>query len=83
MVSLSGNLELIKAVQEGYTAAILFIVQMKGCHAFTPYREMDPNFADALRQASLQGVQILAYDAVVEEEGCLLDAPLPVQIEGI
>ncbi|GGG06604.1 DNA/RNA nuclease SfsA [Paenibacillus aceti] len=76
-------LELIKAVQEGYTAAILFIVQMKGCHAFTPYREMDPTFADALRQASLQGVQILAYDAVVEEETCLLDAPLPVHIEGI
>lgn len=76
-------LELIKAAQEGYTCAILFIVQMKGCHAFTPHREIDPAFADALRQASLQGVQILAYDARVEEDACMIDAPLPVHIEGI
>lgn len=76
-------LELIKAVQEGYTCAILFIVQMKGCHALTPHQEMDPAFADALRQASLQGVQILAYDTLVEEDACIIDAPLPVQIEGM
>ncbi|AZS17876.1 DNA/RNA nuclease SfsA [Paenibacillus lutimineralis] len=76
-------LELIRAAQEGDTCAILFIVQMKGCCSLTPHREMDPTFADALRQASLQGVQILAYDALVEEDACIIDAPLPVQIEGM
>lgn len=76
-------LELIRAAQEGYTCAILFIVQMKGCCFLAPHREMDRAFADALRQASLQGVQILAYDALVEEDACIIDAPLPVQIEGM
>lgn len=76
-------LELIRAAQEGYTCAILFIVQMKGCRSLTPHREMDPAFADALRQASLQGVQILAYDSLVEEDACMMDASLPVQIEGM
>ena len=53
-------LELVKAVHEGYTGAILFVVQMKGCRAFIPNREMDPAFADALLHASEQGVQVLA-----------------------
>ena len=34
-------LELVEAVKEGYRAAILFIVQMKGTKAFTPNRQMD------------------------------------------
>lgn len=29
-------LELVKAVEEGYTCAILFVVQLKGCRIFAP-----------------------------------------------
>ncbi|MBM4761740.1 DNA/RNA nuclease SfsA [Bacillus sp. B15-48] len=57
-------LELAKAVQEGYHCTILFVVQLKGCRAFIPNREMDSSFADVLLQASRQGVQILAYDVL-------------------
>lgn len=71
-------LELIKAVQEGYTAAILFVVQMKGCSSFAPNIEMDNGFADALLQASRQGVQILAYDSIVKEDELILDQPIPI-----
>jgi sugar fermentation stimulation protein A len=74
---------LIKAVKEGYTGTILFIVQMKGCHALVPHREMDPIFVDALWQASLQGVQILAYDSLIEEDACTLDAPLQVCLSSV
>ncbi|WP_017756719.1 DNA/RNA nuclease SfsA [Calidifontibacillus oryziterrae] len=75
-------LELVKAVQEGYTCTILFIVQMKGCRAFAPNREIDPVFTDALIQASRQGVQILAYDCIVGEDEIVLDEPLPVYLSG-
>lgn len=73
-------LELARAVQEGYTGVILFIVQMKGCHALTHNREMDVAFADALLHASRQGVKILAYDSIVKEDGIVLDRPLPVHL---
>lgn len=71
-------LEMAKAVREGFIGAILFVVQMKGCHAFTPYRAMDSALADALLEASRQGVQILAYDSIVKENELLLSEPIPV-----
>lgn len=73
-------LELVKAAHEGYTSAILFVVQMKGCHAFTPNREMDAAFTEALLHASQQGVQILAYDSIVKEDELILNQPLPVSL---
>lgn len=73
-------LELAEAVHEGYTGAILFVVQMKGCRAFAPHREMDAAFADAILQASQQGVQILAYDSIVKEDELVLAGPLPVTL---
>ncbi len=71
-------LEMARAVREGYAGAILFLVQMKGCHTFTPHRQMDEALADALLEASREGVCILAYDARVTEDGLWLDQPLPV-----
>lgn len=72
--------ELAKAVQEGYTGAILFLVQMKGCRVFVPHKEMDAAFAEALLQASQQGVQILAYDSIVKDDELVLARPLPVSL---
>ncbi|WP_110930711.1 DNA/RNA nuclease SfsA [Paenibacillus bouchesdurhonensis] len=73
-------LELIQAIHEGYSGTILFVVQMKGCHAFMPNREMDPAFANALLEASRHGVQILAYDSIVKEDELILDQVLPVYL---
>lgn len=73
-------LELAKAVQEGYTGTVLFVVQMQGCREFTPYRDMDPAFADALEEASRQGVRILAYESVVTEQEIVLGGGLPVHL---
>lgn len=73
-------LGLVNAVREGYAGLILFVVQMGGCSAFAPYREMDPAFADALLYASRQGVRILAYDAEVAEDELTLGVPLPVRL---
>lgn len=73
-------LELIGAIHEGYTAAILFVIQMKGCRAFTPFREMDAAFADAVCVASRQGVRILAYDSIVKEDEIVLGKKVPVNL---
>lgn len=74
-------LELIKATEEGFRCVLLFVVQMKGCRVFVPNVAMDPSFAEALLQASRQGVEILAYDCLVREDELLLDQPVPVRLE--
>lgn len=71
-------LEMVKAVQKGYSGTILFVVQMKGCSTFTPNKEMDKTFTEALLKAMEQGVQILAYDAIVKVDELVLGDPLPV-----
>lgn len=74
-------LELAEAAREGYTAAILFLIQMKGCRQFTPHKEMDNAFAEAVQRASEEGVQVLAYDCIVEEDELLLNQPVPVKLQ--
>lgn len=69
---------LTQAVKDGYGAAALFVIQMKGVHAFSPHRERHPEFADALKQAKENGVRILAYDCAVTDRTMKLDAPVPV-----
>lgn len=73
-------LELTKAVQEGYSCSILFVIQMKGCRLFTTNKEMDPAFSDALLRASQQGVQIMVYDCIVKEDELILDQRIPVSL---
>ncbi|MDF2909032.1 MAG: sugar fermentation stimulation protein, partial [Herbinix sp.] len=40
--------EMIKAVREGYSGYIFFLIQMKGIRYFTPNRIRDPKLAEAL-----------------------------------
>ena len=72
--------ELIQAVQEGYQAYILMVIQMRGVRYFTPNRETHPAFADALLEAAKAGVKILAYDCVVTENSCTIHEPVPVHL---
>ncbi|MEK4496442.1 DNA/RNA nuclease SfsA [Ureibacillus sp. FSL W8-0352] len=73
-------LELVKAVEEGYKGIILFIIQMEGCRLFVPNHETDPSFSNALRQASKQGVQILAYETSVSEQCMVISNRIPVEL---
>lgn len=73
--------ELIDAIEEGYAATILFVVQMKGCHTFVPNAEMDPAFAEALMDANQQGVRILVYDCIVGENKLVIDQPVHMDVE--
>lgn len=70
--------ELGRAVKDGYQAAVLFVVQMKGVQAFSPNQERHPEFAAALAQAKKNGVHIWAYDCIVTADAMKIDSPLPV-----
>ncbi|MBQ5709128.1 MAG: DNA/RNA nuclease SfsA, partial [Anaerotignum sp.] len=70
--------ELIKAKQEGYEAAVLFVIQMKGVKEFRPNEERDTAFTADLREASEAGVKILAYDCHVDVGKVWMENQIPV-----
>ena len=57
--------ELIKCAERGFEAYIIFIIQMKGVHLFTPNYETHPEFGEALKMASEKGAKIIALDCFV------------------
>ena len=61
--------ELIKCMEEGYEAYILFVIQMKGIHTFSPNDKTHPEFGGALRKAVAAGVNVIAMDCEVWEDG--------------
>ena len=72
--------ELIKAKEEGFEAAVLFVIQMKGVREFCPNEERDQNFTAALREAAAAGVKILAYDCGVQVGKVWIEEKIPVNI---
>ncbi len=72
--------ELVAAKGDGYEAYILFVIQMKGIHTFTPNDETHKAFGYALRFAAESGVEILAYDCLVSPDEMTVDAPIKVEL---
>ena len=70
--------ELAKAVKDGYEAYVFFVIQMKGVKYFTPNMNTHPEFGKTLRKVKELGVQILAYDCIVEEESIQIADLVPV-----
>lgn len=69
---------LIKAVEDGYKAYILFVIQMKEVTAFTSNDATHKAFGEALRSARKSGVKILAYDCNVTPDTMKIDLPVKV-----
>lgn len=73
--------ELIEAVHEGYEAYLFFVVQMEKVKYFTPNKDTQPEFAEALLRAERAGVQIKAFDCKVTEQSIQINEEVPVVLE--
>ena len=69
---------LTQAVQEGYGAYVLFVIQMQDVISLHPNDLTDPAFGSALREAAAAGVKILAMDCTVTENSMVIRQPVPV-----
>ena len=69
-----------RAVEQGYRAAVFFVVQMKGPRLFRPNDDTPPAFGQALREAAAAGVGVYAWDCAVTPESLTLDAPVEVAL---
>ncbi len=72
--------ELITLREQGFGAAILFIIQMKGIAKFCPNDLTHRAFGDALRRAEASGVEIFAYDCVVTPDSMVVDLPVKIDL---
>lgn len=59
---------LAQAVQEGFGAYVLFVIQMADVKYLHPNDGTDPEFGKALREAAENGVQVMAVDCHVTED---------------
>lgn len=78
--------ELISATYEGYEAYVLFVIQMKEMTEIQPNDITHKEFGDALREASQNGVKIVAYDCIVKPDEITIDKEIKVNLntgEGI
>ena len=73
--------ELKCAVGEGYEAYIFFVIQMKDVRYFTPNMDTHPAFGEALREAALAGVHVIAYDCRVDCDHITLADEVKVVLE--
>jgi len=72
--------ELTRAVQEGFGAYVLFVIQMTDVKYLHPNDATDPEFGKALRQAADAGVQVLAMDCAVTEDTMTIQNPVEVRL---
>lgn len=60
--------ELIRAKEEGYHAALAFVIQMDGVKEVRPNTETHPEFGIAMQEAITAGVEILFFACHVEPD---------------
>ena len=71
---------LAEAVEEGYEAYILFVIQAKGIREFSPNRATDPEFARALQFAAESGVKVIAADCLCTPDSMTIDEMIEVRL---
>lgn len=60
--------ELVRCKQEGYEAYLLFVIQMSPVKYLEPNDRTHKAFGDALREAALEGVHVIARDCRIEKD---------------
>ncbi len=74
-------LELASAVEMGYRAVALFVVQRDDARGLRPHDESDPGFGQTLRAVAQRGVEVYAYGCRIEPGRAMIERPLPVNLE--
>jgi sugar fermentation stimulation protein A len=73
--------ELAQALEEGYRAAVVLVVQRDDAVGVRPHDESDPGFGRALREAARRGVEVYAYACHVAPERVEIWRALPVYLD--
>ena len=69
---------LMEAMNEGYEAAVLFVVQRQDADRFTTNDDTDPEFARALRRSQKWGVGMYAYNCRISIAEAKIHRPIDI-----
>lgn len=72
--------ELCEALDDGYEAYAVFVLQASGATSFMPNAETHPQFAEALFNAKQKGVKILCLDCNVTPDSLKINNFVPLHI---
>lgn len=70
--------ESMNAIDNGYEAYVIFVIQLKGVTSFSPNIKTHKAFADMLSAAKKHGVKILALDCIVTPDNIEVDKSVEV-----
>lgn len=70
--------ELIEVKKSGRGAGIMFLIQMDNVKSFSPNYITDVSFANALKEAKDNDVDIFAYSCIVTEDSITLDKKVEI-----
>ena len=70
--------ELMRAVEEGHRASVVFVIQMEDVVDFAPNDVTHPAFGTALREAAAAGVQVVAVNCRVAPDSLEIIGRVPV-----
>ncbi|MBM7855685.1 sugar fermentation stimulation protein A [Desulfohalotomaculum tongense] len=73
--------ELVEAVNSGWRAAVMFVVQRDDAESFAPNGRRDREFAAALNHAARNGVEVYARKCVIDPPEITLHKNIPVKLE--
>lgn len=73
-------LELIEVKKNNIGAGILFLIQLGNVKSFSPNYDTDPKFANALKNAQSNGVDIFVYECSVSETHITLSKSIKLNL---
>lgn len=65
--------ELVKLIEQGFEAKLIFMVQRQDCCIFKPASTIDPKYSKALKEAITKGLLIEAWSIQVTQNGVSWD----------
>ena len=72
---------LIRVKESGMRALMFYVIQRSDVSVFGTANDIDPAYAETLKKAMDNGVEVFAYQAKVKPEGIKLVKQLPIDID--
>lgn len=72
--------DLIQLKKDGFRSVMLYVVNRQDVSEFSPAADIDPTYASLLKEASENGVEILAYQCELSESEIILKHKLKVTL---
>lgn len=72
--------ELMEIKKAGDRACMLYIVNRSDVDSFSPAEDIDPKYAELLKEAESKGVEILVYQTKITPSQVIVEKSLPYQL---